>query len=723
MQTNERTFSESWHRVADLRVRLHHVVSIRKQLFRGRTWYILQDPFNNHFFRMRAEAYDFVARLDGAKRVEQVWQTCLQRNPDEAPGQQDVIQLLAQLYHANMLYCDLPVDSEKLFERYRRHRQQETRATLLQLMFLRIPLVDPDRWLQSAGGVIRMVTSRWAIFCGLVLMAWAGKTVVENWPRVLHEADGLLGVDNWVLLYLGLILVKGLHEMGHTLACKRFGGQVHAMGIMLLVFAPLPYMDATASWGFRDRRQRICVAAAGMYYEFLAAAVAAMIWAHSGPGTLHCLAYNMMVVASVSTLVFNANPLLRFDGYYILSDLLDLPNLQTRALAQVKHLAVRHLFGDRQFAGAAQSFSEAVWLTAYGVFSGIYRVLVYGGIILLVVDRYFLAGLLMAALCLFTWGVLPIVRLIRYLATSSHLARQRLRAIGVSLAITSILLFFFGHLPMPSHFRAPGVLEAKQHLQVATATPGRLVENLVPNGALVHPGDHLVRLVNPELAVQRRLVAAQREEVKALRQQSRVIDNDRAGHALSQRMANLEERLKKLHDQQQALVVVAEKRGIWVAPDVQRQVGAWFPRGAALGKIVDPRSFRFLAVVSQEEAARLFDERSFEHMAVRLYGQSHTEIPVRDVEVIPFQQQRLPSAALGWGAGGNIPVSHRDAQGLQTVEPYFRIAAELETSVGAEKTAFHHGRSGQIRFRLAAQPLIPQLARKVRQFFQKRYQT
>ena len=142
MTTASRTFSESWHRVADLQVSLRQTVPIRKQLFRGETWYVLQDPFNNHFFRIRPQAHEFIVRLKAGRTVGQVWEACLTRNPSGAPGQEDVIQLLAQLYHANLLVSDLPADSGKLFERYHRRKQRETRSKLLSLMFFRIPLFD-----------------------------------------------------------------------------------------------------------------------------------------------------------------------------------------------------------------------------------------------------------------------------------------------------------------------------------------------------------------------------------------------------------------------------------------------------------------------------------------------------------------------------------------------------------------------------------------------------
>ena len=286
MEQQGRTFSESWHRVADLKVSVRPAVVIRKQLFRGKSWYVLQDPFNNNFFRLQPQAHEFIVRLRTDRSIGEVWEECLQRNPNDAPGQDDVIQLLAQLYHANLLFCDLPVDSSKLFERYQQRKQRETKSKFLSLMFLRIPLFDPERLLRHATPLVKLLTGRTAMIIWLLMMLFAGKAVIEQFDQVMTESKALLAFDNLILLYLGMVLVKTLHEFGHTLICKKYGGEVHTIGIMLILFTPLPYMDATSSWSFRSRKQRILVAAAGMFFEFFAAFCAALIWANTGPRQL-----------------------------------------------------------------------------------------------------------------------------------------------------------------------------------------------------------------------------------------------------------------------------------------------------------------------------------------------------------------------------------------------------------------------------------------------------
>ena len=326
------TFSESWHRISGLNVSLRSTVRVRRQMFRGDKWYVLYDPFNNTFFRLRPEAYDFISHLTPERTVEEVWEAALKRNPRGAPGQDDVLQLLTQLYYSNLLFFKMPADSAKLFERYKKRKQREIRSRLLSVMFMRFPLLDPDVFLNKCLPLIKPVIGILGAVVWLAVMVAAGKLVVDRFDEASRQVQGILAPDNLVLLYLGMVLVKTLHEFGHAIVCKRYGGEVHTMGVMLLIFTPLPYMDATSSWSFRSRWQRAFVGASGMIMELFLAGLAAFVWANTGTGTLHSLAYNIMFIASVSTLIFNGNPLLRFDGYYILSDLLDIPNLSTRSM-------------------------------------------------------------------------------------------------------------------------------------------------------------------------------------------------------------------------------------------------------------------------------------------------------------------------------------------------------------------------------------------------------
>ena len=716
MQKAGKTFSESWHRVAGLRVGLRPTVRVRKQLFRGEIWYVLYDPFSNQFFRLRPPAQDFVIRLSLDRTVEKVWEDCLNRQPDEAPGQEDVIQLLSQLYFANLLYFEIPGDSAKLFERYRKRRQREVRSKLLSIMFVRLPLFDPDILLKKLMPLFRLMVSPIGAIVWLVVVAAAGKLVIDHFDATADQIQGILAPDNLFLLYLGLVIIKSLHEFGHAVVCRRFGGEVHVMGVMLLVFTPLPYMDATSSWSFRSRWRRALVGAAGMITEIFVAALATFIWANTGPGTLHGLAYNMMFIASVSTVLFNANPLLRFDGYYILSDLLDIPNLHSRAKGHLRHLVECYVFGYKESYSPAETLKEAVWLSVFGVSSGLYRVVVFAGIILFVADKFLLAGLLMALICVISWVLVPLFKLIAYLASSPRLTRTRARAAAITVCFFVSLTALLGIIPFPYRFRAPGVLESTEFVRVVNDAPGYVSRVLVASGVKIQKGTPLVELSDQELEFEIEAARAQRRETlmmyrKGMRAERADLD------PILKRLETVEAKLQNLENQQGQLITRARQTGVWVAPDIQDKVGSWLSRGSMIGNIVNHDTFRFSAVVSQEEAAELFTGR-IQKAEVRLYGQGGKNLDVVHLLIIPFQQVKLPSAAVGWRGGGEVPVAVSDETGLQAAEPFFQIHATVNHAPGA---VLFHGRSGKLRFTLKPKPLLLQWGHKLRQLLQRRY--
>jgi putative peptide zinc metalloprotease protein len=689
---------------------------VRRQYFRGQRWIVLENDLNNTFFRIRPEAYEFIARLRPDRTVEEAWKQCLDRFPDQAPGQEAVIQLLAQLYHASLLQYNVATDTARLFERFEKTTQRENRSRWLNIMFLRIPLFDPDDFLRRTMSVARLLLSKVGALFWLAAVLSGLKVAVDNWPVLQEQSQGILAPENLFLLYLGTVLVKTLHEFGHAYMCRRFGGEVHVMGVMFMIFTPMPYVDATSSWGFRRRYQRVLVGAAGMIVELFVAAVAAWIWRYTGQGVVHSLAYNILFVASVSTLVFNLNPLMRFDGYYILSDLLEIPNLSQRAMMQLRFWAEHYLLGVPKLEEPALTRREAAWLGVFGIASGIYRVIVSAGILLFVADRFLLLGVIMGVFCAIAWVVTPVVGLVRYLIESPRLARCRPRAVAVvsGFAVTLVILLQF--VPFPSHFRAPGVLKSHEWAEVYNNSAGILEEVLVPPGATVVKDQPLLRLVNPELDLQFAAVQASLDEVRARIRQA-MQDQIANLQPLTNRLESVQVALDRLTRDRASLTVRARQDGTWVAPQILTFRHRWLVRGSDLGLVVAPQGFQFLATVAQEDGDRLFSQ-AITNGQVRLHGQAGLVFPVSQVKTIPAERRNLPSAALGWAGGGNVPVAPDDPEGRRALEPFFEVWAE----VGATEATLLHGRGGEIRFALQPEPLLPRWVRQLRQLMQKRYQ-
>ena len=715
-------FSESWHRVAGQKLRLRPSVAIRRQTFRGERWHVAQDGFTNQFFRFREEAYDFVARLDGTRSTDEIWADCVRRRPETAPGQGEVVNLLAQLYQANLLMSDTPADTARLFERHQKRKKQEMVSQLFGIFFLRIRLFDPDRLLNRTWPALRWLATRpAAIAWGLLVLA--GLVVVfGNWDRAIDQSQSVLAPGNLLLLYAAFTLAKLIHEFGHAYAVKAFGGEVHTMGVMLLVFTPVPYVDATAAWAFPERWKRVIVGSAGMIPELAYAAVAVFVWAVTGPGTLNSLAYNTMVVASVSTVMFNLNPLLRFDGYYILSDLADTPNMQARSHRQWLYWWERHALKVNELESPARTRNEAVGLTVFGISSYVYRIFITVAIILFVADRYFGLGLIAAVLSFLGAFVLPWIKALKYLQSEPRIERARHRSWAVAGGAFAVVLAFLLIVPVPDHFRAPGLVRASGSSDVNAPVAGWVSKLMVPSGVSVSAARPLVRLESPELELQ---LAAARAELAQVNTRERQMLAEFAGGIEPMRLRReaSEASVARLESDRVALDMRAPATGRWVALRTEDWEGLYVSRGTRLGEIVGPGpGWEFYAVVSQDDASALFGAAR-EGAEVRFTGSAGRKVEVGEWAVVPGRQEQLPGAALGWTANGPIRTRENDSHGTMADQPFFLVVGRLDEAGrdNGEGPLFWQGRLGVMRFDRPWTPLLVQWARDLRQLLQNRY--
>ncbi|MDH3511319.1 MAG: hypothetical protein OER85_10755, partial [Gammaproteobacteria bacterium] len=339
-------FSPLWYRVAELKPSLRAHTRVHRHVYRGAPWFVVQDFAAGRVHRFTPAAYRVIAMMDGHHSVNEIWKTIDDKLGDEAPTQDDIIQLLAKLHGADLLLVETPADVKELFRRYQQRRRQGLKQRFANPMAMRFALLDPDRLLNRMMPWVRPV------FSAMGFVVWAGIVAVALVMAAMHWAeltenmsDRVLSAQNLFLIWLVYPVIKLLHELGHGLTVKRWRGEVHEMGIMLLVLAPLPYVDASASAAFKDKRKRMLVGAAGIMVELFVAALAMFVWAAAEPGLVRSVAFNVMLIGGVSTVFFNGNPLLRFDAYYVLADFLDMPNLGARANQYIGYLLQRYAFG------------------------------------------------------------------------------------------------------------------------------------------------------------------------------------------------------------------------------------------------------------------------------------------------------------------------------------------------------------------------------------------
>ena len=717
------TFSEHWYRVADLKVRLIPAVRTHKQYFREKSWHILQSPVNQEFFRLDDAGYGFIALLNGKRTVAEAWRLANDRFGDDAPTQGEAIQLIGQLYMSNLVQADLPPDAENLFGRFKKRRRREIQSAAMGFLFPRFRLWDPDSFLERWVGVVGWVFSLpGAILWGVILLAGL-YSIAGRGAELYDNTSGILSVSNLPLLYPSFVFAKAVHEFAHAFACKYLGrmegdaGQVHNTGIMLLILTPAPYVDATSSWAFRSKWRRMMVGAAGVWAELALASMAAIVWAWTGTGhATHAVAYNLMFVASVSTIFFNGNPLLRYDAYYILCDWLEMPNLANRAQQYVFYLVKRYAWGVATASHSAHGLNERIFFVSYCLASNIYRVFLLTGIVIAVADLFFFVGTIMIAASLVMWLVLPTFKLARYLATSGELNRVRLRAAGSTLAVFLLVGWFAANVPVPDRFRIEGIAESDDEVGVHAASTGFLREAL-PSNTEVKAGETVVAVLeNPSLEGEWRGLQAREKEILARHRLGEANDPSEAIVA-KELLAAVREEMARVAHLRRELRVKADQDGLWVAPRLSNFIGKYVEHGERLGEVLTLGKLHIRSVPGQDAGVNLMTgARPQIELMVKGRPDLRTTGSIR--EVMPAARKELPSPALGFPAGGETAIDDNDPKGATSAEHVFEIKIDIDER---DDWRLLPGQVVVIRFSTADKPLWEQGLRALRQLLQRRF--
>ncbi len=716
LDQQRKIFHESWYRLAESKITLRASVRVHRQVYRGVLWYVLYEPFTNQYYRLPQGAYEFISKLSSRKTVGEVWNDLLNSGMENVPSQGEVIEMLSQLYQSNMLLYEGVDDGMMLFDRNKKKVQKKVKATLLNIFFLKVPVFDPEFMLRRLKWLINILLSVPFALVWLAAIIVAAKYGIENFDTLKDQTHGFLSPSNIGWVYVCTVIVKLLHEFGHSAVVKKYGGEVHTVGVMFMLLAPLPYMDASASWSFRKKWHRVFVGAGGMLFEFFIAAVALILWANLGGGILKALAYNVFIICSVSTVLFNINPLMRFDGYYILTDLLDMPNLQQRSVSHLKYLLERYVFRKYDAENVAESWNERFVYTFYGIASAIYRFFLFAGLVIAISEHYLILSFIMGTLLCLTMLVIPFGKFLKYIFAGPALAQVRGRAVFTTLFVLASLVGVLFYLPVPDTFTAPGVIEATRYENGIVGESGMVTDVKHISNDYLHVGDTLMVLKNPELDY--KIEEKQGEISEANQMYYRALENAPENMLpIKIRLNVLNQGLNDLLERQKRLTLVAGMDGVLSAGDIENYVGKYIKKGDSVGLLLDTNSFDFVAVVSQEDVSRLFSGVTHK-TSIRLNGDAFTELSTDSIQVIPTAQDKLPSNALGWHGGGDIETK-TNGYSEQTAEPVYLVRTRLLDKDG--RVLKMHGRSGKIRFDLGTKPLALQGIRKVRQALQKYY--
>jgi putative peptide zinc metalloprotease protein len=707
--------SPSWYRVAGLKPRVRAHVAIHRHAYRDKVWFVLQDPAAGRSHRFSPAAHHFIGLMDGERTVQQLWDATCAQLGDAAPTQEEVIRLLGQLHAADALLCDVPPDSMEVFRRHQRHERQAWRRRLWTPLAIRIPIFDPDRFLERTLPWVRPIFGPLGVLLWLAVVGTGAVLALIHWTDLTEDIiDRVLAPQNLLLLWLVYPGVKALHELGHAYATKKWGGEVHEIGIMLLVLTPVPYVDASAAWGFRDKGKRVVVGAAGIAVELFLGSLALFVWLSVEPGAVSSVAYNVMLISGASTLLFNGNPLLRFDGYYVLADAIEIPNLGTRANKYLGYLYQRYLCGVPDAENPAESPGERAWMVLYGIAAFFYRIFILFVIIVFIAGKFFFVGVLLALWAAATQVIVPLGKNLSFLATSPGLRRQRGRVMGTSLLLALAAAGLLFVAPAPSWTRAQGVIWVPEEAQVRAGTEGFVERLLAPDGARVLRGQPLIEARDPFLQTRVVVLQAQMKELSA--QYDALILQDRVQAAMvREELAAVAANLERSRQRQSELIIRSPVDGRFVAPGYADLPGRFLSKGQLIAYVVEPKALTARVAVGQDEIGRVRQHTRSVEVMLAAWGAD--PLPARIQREVPGGARQLPTAALGSAGGGPFAVDPRDEQRVRTLIRVF----QLELALPPEVREAYLGARIFVRFDHGWEPVGFQVYRALRQLLLRQF--
>jgi putative peptide zinc metalloprotease protein len=708
-------FSPNWYRAQDARPCLRSHARIHRHHYRGQLWYVLQDRTSGRFLRFTPAAYLVISLMNGQRTVQEIWDLSCERLGDDVLTQDEMISLLAQLHQSDVLRGDGIPDLAESSERARREGRRKKVMGLINPLAVRIPLLDPDRFLTATLPAIRPLMSRIGALTFVAVVASAVVLAGLNWPQLTNNiADRVLAAESILLLLLTYPFVKAIHELGHGYVLKRLGGEVHEMGVMFLVFLPVPYVDASDTAALRQKWQRAFVGSAGILVEAFLAALALFVWLNAEEGMVRAIAFNVMLIGGVSTLLFNGNPLLKFDGYYVLSDLIEAPNLGNRSNRYLGYLIQRHLYGVEHPEPPATAPGEARWLIFYSIASFCYRIFIMTVIISVVATKFFVIGVVLALWATVLMLGFPLGKQLRFLFTSPVLRRNRPRALGVTAGIIASVVTLVMLVPLPYSTVTEGVVWTPDESTVYAGAAGVVTELVAQPNAYVAAGEPLIRLKDDFLDARVKVLKAQVAELR-LRYEARDTVDPAEAKMVQERLQLAEADLDLTLERQRDLLVRSETDGIFVVPRAADLPGRFVRQGEVLS-FVSKREDSVVRVVVPEDQADVVRNRV---RAVELKFQNHVTMTVPAVinREIPALSNTLPSLALSTLGGGDIVLDPTDTNQIRTISRLLH----LELKPASTEHLPPMGSRVYVRFTHGAEPLAVRLYRGIRQVFLRRF--
>ncbi|RTL30913.1 MAG: PqqD family peptide modification chaperone [Burkholderiales bacterium] len=713
----ETLLSPYWYRIARLHPRLRAHVSVRMQRTRGQAWYVLHNQATGRHHRVNAQAFELVGRLDGRLTVDEIWQSLLNRQGDAAPSQNDVIRILGQLTDAGLVQAEVTPDVRQILHVGEERQRKEKRTRLNPLSF-RLGLFNPSALLETLYPRIRGLFKVQTLMAWMVLMLAGMLGIWFNWPDIrIYGQAHFLTPRFLAMVWVLYPLMKGVHELGHALMLRRFGCEVPEVGINFFMFVPMPYVDASASNRLTSRAHRGLVASAGIMVEMTLAVLGLGLWLAVEDGLVRELAFTLMTVGGLSTLLFNGNPLMKFDGYFVACDVLDLPNLAQRStLANERMwqgLVARLLRMPVEPRAPSEHDALERWvLRLYSPASWGYRLTVSWVMVSWAAEKASWLGMGILAWMVWSLVLQPCRNWGNNLQMAAGFESVRTKALWGGGVAAAGALAMLALVPVPASVVADGVVWLPPDAQVRATSDAEVDAVLVRSGQRVVRGQALIRLKDPVLLTQRAILMSQIDGTRAELNGAFGIDPLKVSNA-QQALNRDYAQLGKVDEDLAGQVLRAVQPGEFVLSrqeDIdQRQVS----RGQLLAYVMSDVPTVVRAVISQRDIEDV--KERLKGVTVMLSERPGKALKGKPSGEAPAAIDKLPSAALSNKQGGPVPVEPTDTDGIKPAEPTFMVDVVLDERIPRA------GGLAKVKLELTPRPLLQTWGLRLRQLFLKHF--
>jgi putative peptide zinc metalloprotease protein len=596
-------------------------------------YFVIHDETTSDYFQIGVPEYALISLLDGQTSLHQAIEETAGRLGADALTIRDAIRIGQWLVESGL--ASVVDDSGKRIHNADQWLQQtvsqsqQHAVASLNPLFLKIPLGNPQPLISALAPLVGWSCSKAFAVVWFAVVSLAATLLLSHSTEFFSATQQVFSANSWVWLLGTLVVLKVIHELAHGLFCHRFGGQVRKAGIVLILLIPMPFVDVTSCWGFNSKWKRIAVAAAGMYAEIFVAAVAAIVWTQTSDPVLKFHLFNVMLLGSITTVLFNANFLMRFDGYYILSDLVGIPNLYQKGQQFVNGVGSRWLLGDRKpSANEVSTFRERITIRGYGVAALVWRVLICVSLTILATALFYGFGVALAILAIMMWVGTPLCRMIaRWRDPAVETRANKAWISFVTLPVVVVCVLAVLVLPWPVQVSAPAIVEFDSPSIVRAEAAGFVSAVHVQVDQQVEQGDVLVELENRELDAE--LSELQLEHDKSLiRSRSFHRDQDIAAYQAENAARDaIADQIEELQHKRRSLTLVAATSGRVLASNLDTLPGQFLPAGNSVLQIVDPREKRLKVSIGQDEYEPFSQQVSRSITFLPRYGnQSHSGV-------------------------------------------------------------------------------------------------